>query len=227
MHLLGSSGLFSTAMSVEFQLLCPLASDPWVRVRLKVHTEVSQTQEIIYISHLSDILALSNHVFIIWQKSFCIINMDFITFYKFLGIRGVELAQIKSARYLSVVVHTFNPRGEDAGRSVWVLGQFGLYSEFQDIQDYGRDPVLKPKTKTNILPLPKLIISQIIRKKNVCCSILRTRVQMPAPMLHGSLLSITPSPRDPTPSSGLGRALLHNINRYLHIHIKWNNVNVF
>jgi len=53
----------------------------------------------------------------------------------------------------AVVAHTFNPRtqGAEAGRALWVQGQPGLQSKFQDSQGYTEKPCLKPKPKRSIL----------------------------------------------------------------------------
>ena len=50
-----------------------------------------------------------------------------------------------------MVGHTFNfsTHDADAGRSLWVQGQPGLNSEFQDSQGYGERLCLKEKQKQN------------------------------------------------------------------------------
>ena len=56
-----------------------------------------------------------------------------------------------------MVVHAFDPSTQEAEQAdLWVQGQPGLQSEFQDSQDYTEKPCLeKPKPKqTNKQPHP-------------------------------------------------------------------------
>ena len=56
-----------------------------------------------------------------------------------------------------VVAHAFSPGTWEAGGSLWVPGQPGLQSEFQDSQDTQKNPVLKKKNQIKSIKLMGMI----------------------------------------------------------------------